>query len=366
MFHAGGYAPSMVPTELRPMPLSVAMEHASGWRDEHARERRARTLRRFAPDLYARFPKGATGEELRDRFRDYDRQRLHESLAPPLADPSARNAFLQRIEADHADPDWQVCLPTTNDPSFQPARGSTRLFSRLDVDRPLDVELTRLLDPRGWDECSDLFEDTFEVAEHDGDYDEVETPPESYGKNWEGLLYEFADAGPQAVENILHVRFTVTRSCNPLPEGMQAGRWRTELRGDVPRGVPFDPEERRLPEACWHQMCEHPIDSAEVLYQLYDCLAYRIGSVVLPGTMRLNNGFFRAHSLDNGRTRIACLKRIRFGRVTQWSAGRAFDYGELLNYLAPTLLSLWVGDLEQIVPCCKQRRVRPAESTRGE
>jgi hypothetical protein len=51
--------------------------------------------------------------------------------------------------------------------------------------------------------------------------------------------------------------------------------------------------------------------------------------------------------------------------MTQWNVGGAFDYGEILNYTAPTLLSLWVGDLEQIVPCCKQRHVVPKEMTGG-
>jgi hypothetical protein len=50
------------------------------------------------------------------------------------------------------------------------------------------------------------------------------------------------------------------------------------------------------------------------------------------------------------------LKQVRFGRLTRWGGRGGFDFGEILNYAAATYLSLWIGDVHQIVPCCKKKK----------
>ena len=351
-FHSLRFVPHLVPREFHPIPLSRAMEVALQWQDEHAVPRRARAFRRLDR------PFTPTGEKhrfrsLKQRLRGADHDVLSSELSRRFGvDRHVARGLTERVHQESDDE--QRCFATANDPSYNPKRGSTRLFSRLIVHRPLDHELACLLDPRGWDNCSDLLDETYQVIERDGSYVEVDTPPEEYGTNWEGLLYESADAGPQGFENILKLRFRVSRTCDPMEEWQHRASWHEEQRRGTVRS-----------SACEAKKCDHPIESVEVVFKLFDSLSYHAGPLTLPGVMRQNNGFVRAWSTGEGKTKMSCLKRIQFGRVTQWSVAGPFDYGEILNYTAPTLLSLWVGDIEQMVPCCKQLKASASGSKGG-
>jgi len=334
-FYGAELEPSRVPADLRPIPLTSSMQSGAAWDDEHACDRRLRSLRRLNRDFLAGVeddnetkvllndPEAARARIVsrlgEDRVREYGRVFR--------TDLNVTRNYVAQVRSEVERTDGSKCIPMVSDPGFDPKRGRPFVFSRLLVRRPLDDELVCLLDPRWWDKCSDLFDDTYRVEQVNGGYLPIDPEPIPPGNPWQGLLYEKAGVGPQTVENVLRVRFAPMRSCSDRPK-------RTA--------------------ACRVGACAHQITNVDVDYGLYDSLSYRLGGIDLPGLMRQNYGVFRAKRNRDGTTEISCSKTIRFGRVTDWGIGAgAFDYGEILNYMAPTYLSLWIYDVTQVVPCYK-------------
>lgn len=385
--YASGYQAAQLPADVRPISIDEATEIVSRGSDEHAMQRRTRVLRRFRPQLFGTGTEewqpcddDAKRERRNAQWRSECAARFTSSNRRSLAQPIER--FERVVAAEATDQAFAPCVATADDPDYDPVRGRSRLYSTLTARREMGLDLAQLLDPRGWDECSDLFEETYEVEpDGNGGYREKPTPPEAYGRSWQGLLYEFADVGPQAVENILWVRFAVTRVCDPImpyyldPERRNKSRWDREnrrLRDEVDyrdftwrkdrygKGCPArqDGSGARRSEGAGD--CHCPVDAVEIQYELHDSLSYRVGPLTLPGMMRQNSGYLRAWSRRDDYTDIECVKNIRFGRLSRWSISGAFDFGEMLNYTAAAFLSLWIGEIEQIVPCCTQRRAKPS------
>ena len=389
--HASGYQPARLPSDLRPMPIDQAVDIACAAKDEHAAQRRLRILHRFRPDLFRPgkdegkpAPPACDDATEGERRRSWHAECARRFRTRPPSGTARRRSFDGpigrvgvKVTADLNDDDRvAICVPTADDPNYDPVRGTSSLYSTLRTRRKMAFDLAQLLDPRGWDNCSDLFEDSFEVVpDGHGGYREKPTPPEAYGRSWQGLLYEFADVGPQAVQNILWVRFAVTRVCDeeipyylcPPPEG--TGR---PMRGSGARaGADYkdyawrrdrypnrDARNRAGPSHAGVE-CDCEVDAVEIQYELHDSLSYRVGPLTLPGMMRRNSGYLRAWSCEDGYTDIQCKKDIHFGRLTRWNAAGAFDFGEILNYTAAAFLSLWIGNVEQIVPCCQQAKAIP-------
>jgi hypothetical protein len=382
--YASGYKGAQLPADMRPISIDEATETIGGLSDEHAMQRRTRVLRRFRPQLFKTggdewqpCADEAARETRNARWRTECHERFRVPNRPVPRPPIRR--MEQWSSVDVANPDFARCVATADDPDYDPVRGRSRLYSTLTARRCMDLDLAQLLDPRGWDECSDLFEDTFEVEpDGAGGYREKPTPPKAFGRSWQGLLYEFADVGPQAVENILWVRFAVTRLCDGVlpyyldPERRNPSQWDRanrrqrddrDYRDFSWRGPRYDEYRERAiasgsscPEGGGD--CGCPLDAVEIQYELHDSLSYRVGPLTLPGMMRQNSGYLRAWSRSDGYTDIECVKNIRFGRLSRWSISGAFDFGEMLNYTAAAFLSLWIGEIEQIVPCCTQRKAK--------
>lgn len=377
--HAGHYEPSRLPIDMRPMSVDEALQAACDWTDEHAAQRRLRVLNRYHRDLFSRGPGEARpcpsspeGVAARDQaWRQECDARLEQCARPAggrRLPPGVRWVAARAKHDLERNRELPACVPTNSNPDFDPVRGRTELRSGLTTRRAMGVDLAQLLDPRGWDNCSDLFEDTFQVVpDGNGGYREKPTRPEDYGTSWEGLLYELADAGPQAVENILWVRFAVSRTCDEPPyyldpamlggsqppaliAGLTGSRAWRQGRYDLAA------RRRRRGAICDHAEGQCEVDAVEVQYELYDSLSYRVGGLTLPGVLRQNNGYFRAWSCEDGFTDVDCVKFLRFARLTRWSISGAYDFGEMLNYTAAAFLSLWIGDIQQIVPCCEQRK----------
>jgi len=383
--YASGYKAAQLPADMRPISIDEAAEIARGWKDEHAVQRRTRLLRRFRPDLFKRGPEERQPCDENDAAACERRNAgWHKECEARFQRPSRASrvrpvgCIQEMVSLDAADKDFPRCVPTADDPNYDPVRGRSRLYSTLTVRRPMGLDLAQLLDPRGWDECSDLFEDTFEVEpDGNGGYRQKPTPAEAYGRSWQGLLYEFADVGPQAVENILWVRFAATRLCEKKipyyldPERKNKSQFREPVVDENYRD--FCWREKRYGRECAARRsaseasrsggagdCDCPLDAVEIQYELHDSLSYRVGPMTLPGMMRQNSGYLRAWSRQDGYTDIECVKNIRFGRLSRWSLSGAFDFGEMLNYTAAAFLSLWIGEIEQIVPCCTQRKAKPS------
>jgi hypothetical protein len=61
------------------------------------------------------------------------------------------------------------------------------------------------------------------------------------------------------------------------------------------------------------------------------------------GGLMLNEGYMRVRPLGGGRWRITSRKLLRFSDRTPYTGATGWaDFGEMLNYLAPTALSWWV------------------------
>jgi hypothetical protein len=218
--------------------------------------------------------------------------------------------FVRAVAADHGGLETptqrELCSTPTAEPALATFSGRTHvteITSHYSVHRPLS-ELAATLDPRVWDQGGDVFVDTHRVQDLGGRrYPHLAHDPDAIGASWEGLLYERAEAGPTGVEQILNVKYEVV------------------------------PQQR-----------------ITATYSVYDSIATRYGPFDLPGLIQQNSGVFEATPDGPNRARLRVVKRLQYGRLSQWS-GQSWDFGELFNYLAPAVLTLWVNHLQSVVPC---------------
>lgn len=203
--------------------------------------------------------------------------------------------------------------------TYNSTLNATSLESRIIVYRPLG-QVARFLDPRAWDECSELFLRTCRVSDAPECEPRCLSPTADYppGADWDGIIYEHAGAGPQEVENLLSVDFDISKNT---------------------KGV------RKV----------------EVEYSLYRSISHRLGGWESAGLFRRNAGKLTAkpikYDIPEGPANADCTelvvtKDVEFGRLSSWRGSALVDYGDLCDYLAPALLTLWVTNLALIVPCC--------------
>jgi hypothetical protein len=188
-------------------------------------------------------------------------------------------------------------------------------------------EVAEALDPRRWDRCGDLFAETYRVRDSETwPYPKYEPDEPDPGQPWCGLLYERAELPGQAAENILRVKLDRARM--------------TEEEGRACRDDDI-------------QNCLKTVNPAiSIQYSLLHNYSYRLGGLEIPGIELRNSGKIVAFELSRAETRICSSKRITYGRLTQWSGGGMWDYGQALSYAAPAVLCLWTEELHLVVPCC--------------
>jgi hypothetical protein len=87
---------------------------------------------------------------------------------------------------------------------------------------------------------------------------------------------------------------------------------------------------------------------------VYDSIATKYGPFDLPGLIQQNSGTLVATPDGYGASRLHVRKRLQYGRLSQWS-GQSWDFGELFNYLAPAVLTVWVNHLQSVVPCSDRK-----------
>lgn len=329
-FRATGRASEVLPRGLQPIGIGDALPRAYGGTDHHAKVRAqlctqlllegagevsGRRLAAVDEAFVARCADGGTPaagvcgrDEANQTIRD-----AFESVAPPLQiGRSTARELPEQVEQVLAREGRPPCTAQSSESDFNARTLQTDLTASVRVFRPL-AELAPLLDPQGWDRCSDLFADTHRVVASGGTFAPATEPLKDPDK-WTGLLYERAAVGPQEVENILDVSF---------------------LR-----------EPRRV----------------RVTYDLYRSISYSLGGMRLPGVMRQNYGYVEAvpDRHDARITHMTVVKTIRYDRLSSWSGSQVIDVGEIANYLAPGFLTLWFYDLTRIVPCCETPRADPS------
>jgi hypothetical protein len=169
------------------------------------------------------------------------------------------------------------------------------------------------IDPRGWQDISPAFEETYEVVTVDGQpsYDPSGKPikgeSSAPGKPWNGLLYERVgsaltpDRRAVLFENLLKIVFTDGNDGNGVPE----------LKAEYSL-------HRALSSIVW--------------------TPYAKG-----GGIDVDWGHLKATKLGNDRVRIEVKKTVRFTDRTPESMRPrgTLDYGLELNYLAGPMICFW-------------------------
>jgi hypothetical protein len=321
-FHGAKLSPDLVPPALRPLRLSEALRVLPEYRDEHALIRAQRVTvqlslaagldPKVADELFLalgdRMRKGQVGpmsiRPMIDIFIKVFVSPLAAQLSLPVSILFSFFSFI--VSLFLSGPDQQPpCSKATSKATFDPLLKVSEIESTMTVHRPLDDELAKLLDPRGWQRCSELFAETYQVKLDRCTHEPLGTVAD--GKSWSGYLYERFVARPQQAENILCIDF---------------------------------------------QRSAHDI---VVDYHLERSLSYRVAGMTMPGVMRQNHGRVTATAgIAPRETLVTVVKTAHFGRFTSWSAGGGLDYGEVLNYVAPAFLSAWVDHVQRVVPCCVQ------------
>ena len=185
---------------------------------------------------------------------------------------------------------------------------------------PKEMRFT-MLDPRRWDECSELFKRTCRVA----------SPPGSDRK------YLRSRPDLRAVLERYHLR---ARRHGRSQKPRTCYRCASTSRPTINlRPSPF-----RLPP--WLTSTSDSIGA----FPTVRCMG-RTGPDSTGHWRLLAWGYPAKDRWDAPQTAVFTMKTIRYGRASSWSGNLLTDYGDLFNYLAPALLTLWVAHVQLIVPC---------------
>lgn len=328
-----GVPADMLPFEHRPIPLGEAIARLASAADGTAHLRRVTaanmsSARARALGFVPRDPHRTVLEKLAGAVADPAPVAFSEPFAKTFdhapsflrsvnVDRGTVGRFVRAVANDHGGlaAQRELCSTPYDKPAVTTFDGRARvttIVSQYRAHRSLD-ELRWTMDPRCWDEAGDVFAATYRVEDRGGKrYPRMDADPDPVGSSWKGLLYEHAVAGPTGVEQILGVDY-------------QVGRDRIVAR-----------------------------------YWLYDSISTTFGPFELPGLIQQNSGSFEA-TPDGSGARLVVRKNLQYGRLSQWS-GQRWDFGEMFNYCAPAVLTLWVNHLQSVVPCSDRNRT-PGRST---
>jgi len=161
------------------------------------------------------------------------------------------------------------------------------------------AQLARVLDPRSWSRCSELFTETYQIRcdpvsrrpirARGGRYESLPGVP--LGTPWEGLLFERFDGSGFAYENVLAVKLTVS--------------------GDT--------------------LCTD--------YRLYSCQRLTLGVFGDCGALRANCGEMKAVRGADGKCTVTVTKKLRFKDFTPGDPGEWYDLGDSFGAFAQVLLA---------------------------
>lgn len=317
-----------LPAILRPMNPHEALEAITSFEDREAANRRRATIWTAigaapVPALLADVNLEADGP-LRNPLV-LDPAALTAALAALLGASSAVNQLVQKVAGESLSEGAICSYRVLGDPAQSVYRGTDRdtttrsqYVTRFDLD-----ELRTLLDPRRWANCGELFLDTYRTrtTSRREPYAPLCPDPDDHGHSWSGYLYESTDTGVAGNRIVLRIEYTVHDAPNPA-----AGAPRTQ--------------------------------EIIVKFQLADSIATSLGPFEMTGLLQQDAGILRAQPLADGglfKSRIYCEKTIKCGRLSTWSGGSGWDFGEIFNYLLPAILTLWTVHVQSIVPCCRHK-----------
>ena len=224
-------------------------------------------------------------------------------------------------------PTCQTLNPTCiacHNPSFPPTdRPATTVTARALFSRTPDV-IAKLFDPRSWGTCFDCFETTRVDRRADGAYVPHTPDPDQIGQPWD----------PATVPHLISERVTIEDSAGG---------------SNVFTNV--------LSVTLFEVSATH----ARLEFDLRESTGLDIPSlgVDMPTCVDIDKGHMDASLLVGPGTggpwsQVEVVKTVQFVDIDQGGGSNplGLDGGELLNYLAPAILCLWLEDLTQGAVCC--------------
>lgn len=315
--------PFQLPPALRPLRFEEGLEIVTAMNDAEAPARRRTALWAMLSGPAASPTRAAGGD-------GDGRPSALRAMGLPIDLPAYLNILLSttvllRDLLTKIAMEWAARAPCGWPVGIEPARSihrsitkQTEIHSLYGSTHTIE-ELRELLDPRSWARCGDLFRDTHRVTGDAGrPYARMDPDPDPLGESWRGYLYESTATGTTANDVILGTAYTVTRSVD------------RKTGASSPSKI----------EAAFH---------------LVDAVSTSLGAFELTGLLQEDVGLLVAEPTSDPRFRsqLVCQKTIQVGRVSAWSGGAGWDFGEIFNYLAPAILTLWTIHLQSIVPCCQ-------------
>ena len=201
------------------------------------------------------------------------------------------------------------------------------------VPRPIE-ELAAVLDPRSWPQCSDVFKDMDIVEWNGADWDVIKHPNlPRLGEPWSTEQRSPRDPLRGLRERVI---IGATRSSGFVAE------FNNVLRITLTKSLT-----NRNPRQ----------DEIRVTFSLKDSLKSILFGQELEGVFKNDHGHglaTRDELSPANSTLVEMKKTLEFKDLTDGRRG-AFDYGELLNYIAPGLSCLWLEDTRDMSPCCHPR-----------
>jgi hypothetical protein len=323
-----------------PIPLQQAIEHLVADYDEHDRTRRRRAFVKIgAAGLFdfRRLERFFGSSTEASKFRDsliqlaqaFGLANVTEALQQRPQDVSAyvsKQLLAGAAIGDciAADPTCMACLDGKT--------WDTTVTAASRVRRALE-DLPAVLDPRSWPHCGDIFDKTDLVQ-------------------WDPVPKKWVPYAGSMTATPIGSPWTTAKSAFGAPEvGMQedvtvgatdsggfVAAFSNVLNIDfaVSLGNP------------------NPLDDAiRVDYSLNDPLSSVVFGQSVSGGLRNDEGYVlatREPTAPNDWSVIKVVKTVQFDDLTP--TGGTVDYGELLNYMAPGILCLWLEDTSEMTPCC--------------
>lgn len=249
----------------------------------------------------------------------------------------------------------------------------TRVTAKILTNRNLST-MAAAMDPRNWSRCiSCLFRESYTVQskpapgnpktpfsqmaylhptpEPDDYVDFPEhTIPAPIGKPWNGLMYEEFHSVPMRFRNLLHIDFSVEDDAEQVPANGQGS--------DVARPSAGPLSNQAIQRICirYEQTRNETVYNSFRQFRWRELLNFNHGSLVAERkTVTVSGGASPSQDPVDTQlqlTEIVGQKFVGLGDATHGSSGLN-DFGLLLRYLSPAILSLWTQAPCSFGVCCK-------------
>lgn len=324
-----------------PIQLDAALEILIGSYDDHDLARRSSAFVKI----------GAAGlfrlESLVRFFGNEERAQRTRALIVTLADavgikkieealsqkPSNVASYVdkQLLATINSTPGTCVPIDATCVACIDGRTWETTVAASARVPRPI-AELAEVLDPRNWNRCGTTFKD-IAIVQWNTSTSKWERPNPPILLPGKGQSWSTSRPGPHTPERGLFEHVQIGQSAS----GQFIAEFQNVLNIDFVVSL-----------------TGASADKIEVTYSLNTPLEGMVFGQPIGGGLINDEGYARAiRDATSPMTwsRVEMQKTVQFVDLTP--AGGTYDFGELLNYMAPGMLCLWLEEPSQISPCCQ-------------